>query len=155
MYWAACRVVDFNEVGGSLIGVNAAQTDFGDEGGEVGALIDDDDDQVQDADEWLRRFWRRTRAEQIRWFDRLPSGHKRLYSDYSPQPRDVGQATRLHRVVRRAVGQVATTVQPPESTAAQMFGRQDTSHSPLNVSGREPTICCGALQLVPFQVDSE
>src|SRR3954471_2765776 len=59
VYWAACRVVDFNEVGGSLIGVNAAQTDFGDEGGEVGALIDDDDDQVQDADEWLRRFWRR------------------------------------------------------------------------------------------------
>jgi hypothetical protein len=78
-HWAACRVVDLEPTGGELLGVNAAQTDFGYEGGEVATEIDDSGVVSAANHEW---FWQ---PRTPRWRPSgLESGYKRIYSDYSP-----------------------------------------------------------------------
>jgi hypothetical protein len=84
VHWAACRVVELAPAGGELLGVNAGQNDFGYEGGAVDVEIDDDAEEVDTADGWLRKFWRRDEATRMQMFTDLPSGYKRLYADYSP-----------------------------------------------------------------------
>jgi hypothetical protein len=81
-HWAACRVVDLDPAGGALLGVNAAQTDFGNEGGDVGSSISGNE--VDTANQWLQWFWSADEDAQVAAFDDLPSGYKRIYCDYSP-----------------------------------------------------------------------
>ena len=81
-FWAACRVVDLAAAGGELLGVNAAQTDFGNEGGEVGSSSQGGETDM--ANQWLQWFWSGDEAAQVAAFDDLPSGYKRIYCDYSP-----------------------------------------------------------------------
>ena len=83
-HWAACRVVDLDSAGGELLGVNAAQTDYGYEGGEVGTSIDGNSSEADTANQWLAWFWSADEGAQVAAFDDLPSGYKRIYCDYSP-----------------------------------------------------------------------
>ncbi len=81
-FWAACRVVDLAAAGGELLGVNAAQTDFGNGSGQVGSSIEGSETDM--ANQWLQSFWSADEASQVAEFDDLPSGYKRIYCDYSP-----------------------------------------------------------------------
>jgi len=82
-HWAACRVVDLDEVGGSLIGANVGQDQFGHEGGEITG-DGSGDPWIDAANQWLQDFWYLSEDEQVQAFDDLTSGQKRLMSDYSP-----------------------------------------------------------------------
>ncbi len=98
-FWAACRVVDLAAAGGELLGVNAAQTDFGNEGGEVGTSIDGSETDA--ANQWLQWFWTADEEAQVAAFDDLPSGYKRIYCDYSPDLATWARSAQLHRLSQR------------------------------------------------------
>jgi hypothetical protein len=96
VYWAACRAIDLKAAGGELLGVNAGQNDFGDEGGAVDTVPVDSSGQVGTADGWIAQFWTLDEAGQMQAFNDLPSGYKRLYSDYSP---DLATWARQHEFI--------------------------------------------------------
>jgi hypothetical protein len=85
VYWAACRVVSLQEAGGALIGANASQTDFGNEGGSTGWAMDSQSPEVKAAAQWVDAFWQLDQEGRMQAFNDLPSGYKRIYSDAVPQ----------------------------------------------------------------------
>lgn len=67
-YWAACRVVDLDEVGGQYLGVNAGQYELG------GSDSAGDDDQWMA--NWLRQFATASEDDRIDMWNELTSAQK-------------------------------------------------------------------------------